>query len=131
MKIQVITGCALGALALAACGSARISAARPVTVSGQMAVQEDCLQASQDYPDITAGTQVVLTNPSGKVLDASALGGGTDAPGGSGGVGQCNYPFTVRMIPGQPRYGITIGQNRGTVWFTPANMKNGPVLSLG
>jgi hypothetical protein len=32
---------------------------------------------------------------------------------------------------GEARYGITIGHNLGTVWFTPAQMAKGPGVSLG
>ena len=40
--------------------------------------------------------------------------------------------FTVSDLPaGQQRYGISIGQNRGTIWFSEKQMRSGPGLSLG
>ena len=35
-----------------------------------------------------------------------------------------------RLRPRQ-RYGIEVGHHRGTAWFTQAEMRKGPVLSLG
>jgi len=133
MKITVIAGAAV-LITLAACGgNARAAVPPPLAVSGEIDVQESCFTASQDYPDITGGAQVVVTSPSGRVVDTGTLAGGTDgaADSGSGAVGQCSYPFTLTITLGQPRYGIAIGHNRGTIWFTPDQMRNGPVLSLG
>jgi hypothetical protein len=133
MKITVIAGLAAAAL-LAACGGAAKAAPpappAPMAVTGQVAVQETCAAAGFDYPDITAGAQVIITSPSGAVLDTGTLAGGTDTAG-SYGTGECDYLFTAEIPGTQPRYGITVGRNRGTIWFTRDQMRNGPALSLG
>jgi hypothetical protein len=98
------------------------------------------------YPDMTAGAQVTVTDSSGKVIGTGTLASDPGAtlrsarmlaagiPGTSAGTylgWVAVYSFTVTVPGGQPRYGIEIGHNRGTVWFTPAQMQKGPGLSLG
>jgi hypothetical protein len=109
-------------------GTTRHAAAAPVTVHGSMTVTESCLSANSDYPDVSTGAQVIITDASGKVLAQGALGGEKTVSQPLG--DECDYPFTVQVPSGQARYGITIGHNRGTVWFTPAEMRRGPGLSL-
>ena len=41
------------------------------------------------------------------------------------------YNWTVTVPAGQDRYGVQIGHDRGTVWFTEKQMQHGPGLSLG
>lgn len=103
------------------------------TVHGAMQVQESCEEAGIDYPDIDQGTQVVVTDDTGKVLGSGALGemkvddSGVDFDG----YGQtCDSSFSVQVPAGQARYGVEVGR-RGTVWFTGDQMQRGPVLTLG
>jgi hypothetical protein len=41
------------------------------------------------------------------------------------------YDFTATVPAGLARYGILVGQNRGTTWFTEQQMRHDPVLTLG
>lgn len=104
------------------------SSPKPLTVHGSMTIDESCDSAVSDYPDISDGAQVVITDPSGKVVATSALRQGKALS--PGGFPLCNYPFTAAVAAGQPRYGITIGQGRGTVWFAAARMTREPELVL-
>jgi hypothetical protein len=97
------------------------------TVHGQQQVwnTSDGTSAAYAYPDVTNGTQVVVTDPSNHVIDTGSL---TTDPSNTGQWYDL-YDFTVK-VPPESRYGIEIG-NHGTVWFTESQMKNGPGLSLG
>ena len=99
------------------------------------------------YPDITDGSQVTVTSPAGTVLttgtlaydkpltDAEAAVAGVEMGlGASADLLQADiavYTFTVTVPGGQSRYGISVGQNRGTIWETAAQMEAGPGLTLG
>jgi Protein of unknown function (DUF2510) len=105
-------------------------------------------QVCADAPDITDGTQVTVTDSSGHVIGTGTL-AEDDSPAamaaekqydqlqlslgalGGGGPGMSIYTFTATVPGGEPRYGIAIGQNRGTVWFSQSQMRSGPQLSLG
>lgn len=102
-------------------------------------------------PDITDGTQVVVTDSDGHVLATSSLqeddsktamaaikqydalqltlgSFGSLADGG----GMSAYTFKVDVPAGQARYGVSVGDvNRGTVWFTESQMRKGPQVGLG
>jgi hypothetical protein len=41
------------------------------------------------------------------------------------------YDFTVTVPGGLDRYGVKLGQNRGTIYESAKQMKQGPSLSLG
>lgn len=103
-----------------------------------------------DAPDIIAGSQVTVTDSSGKVVSTSALVEDTSkaalaeiktydtlqapltAEGFSDSPGMSVYRFAVSVPAGQDRYGIAIGgPNRGTLWETEAEMRNGPQVTLG
>lgn len=124
---KAVTG--LSALATAAIAVTAVAIALThqgqLAVHGNMEVLESCVSASTDYPDITSGAQVVVTDASGKVLAVTALRSSKDISSLA-----CDFPFTVTVPSGQSRYGIVIGHNRGTVWFTSAEMKHGPGLDL-
>ena len=120
---------ALGAVAALLATAILLTHQGQIAVRGDMEVLESCFSASTDYPDIATGSQVVITDASGKVLAVTALGGMKNISMPLSG-GACDYPFAVTVPSGQSRYGVTIGHNRGTVWFTPAQMKDGPALEL-
>jgi hypothetical protein len=109
-----------------------------MTVHGTFEVAGDVLQSSQNYPDISGGTQVVVVDPSSKVIgtghltfDAKATAIFDKALGSSSLlVGETFYDFTVTVPSGEARYGIQVS-HRGTIWFTPQQMGKGPGLSLG
>jgi len=106
------------------------------------------------YPDITSGSQVIVTDSSGTVIGTGMLSydkaktfalttgtavilakkTGASASGIASALSQdvAIYDFSVSGLPGGlVRYGIKVGHNRGTIWFTAAQMKAGPGLTLG
>jgi hypothetical protein len=97
-----------------------------------MQVQEDCDSAFGEYPDITQGIQVVVTNSNGTIVATNQLGNSkeSDVPGLGAYGASCNYPFTVQVPEGLARYGITV-LHRGIFWFTAKQMPAGPGLTLG
>lgn len=110
-----------------------------ITVHGTFEVAGDVLQSSQNYPDISDGTQVVVVDPSGKVIgtgqlsyDAKATAVFNKALGSAASLvgGETFYDFTVTVPSGESRYGIEVS-HRGTIWFTPEQMQKGPGLSIG
>lgn len=123
--LAAVIAAAAAVLAVLALGG---STAKPLTVHGAMELSENCAQAAFDYPDISSGAQVVITDPAGKVIAVTSLGAKDAVLTQNGGVGICRYPFMV-TVGARARYGITIAQ-RGTVWFTAAEMRKGPALSL-
>jgi hypothetical protein len=93
--------------------------------------------AANAYPDISAGAQVTVVSSSHAVIGTGTLAtaplpasdttiGGTDMAQFFGA-----YKFTVRVPAGKARYGIEIGQNRGTIWASESQMRRGPGVSLG
>jgi hypothetical protein len=102
-----------------------------------------------DAPDVTDGSQVTVTDSGGHILGTGTLVTDDSAAAqkeisqydalnaslgafGGGGPGMSVYKFTVAGLPGgQARYGVQIGQNRGTLWFTEAQMRAAANLSLG
>lgn len=109
-------------------------------------------EVTSAYPDVTTGSQVTVTGSSGTVLgtgtlsyslpettaDATSLAnafngdaGGSAVTAGEMAVHVAVYDFTVSVPGGQARYGVSVGQNRGTEWLSAAQMKAGPALQIG
>lgn len=103
--------------------------AKPIRVHGALKIAENCNAAALSYPDISPGSQVTIKGSTGKVIATPTLGAKDAVVTGNNGVGICRYPFRA-TVAAQARYGITVGTNRGVVWFTAAQMRKGPVLSL-
>jgi len=124
-RSAIAAAAALATLGVAACGGPGSE-----TVKGGLVIDESILSASQDYPDITDGTQVVVVNSAGDVVGTADLRfDAKDTVSASALISQTAYDFTVTVPSGLPRYGIRI-TTHGTVWFTPSQMSKGPVLSL-
>ena len=137
------------AIALAAALTACSSGPPPVTSHGTLTLYVDPLGGTslQDsYPDITDGSQVVVTDSSGKVIgtgtlnydqrqsaataavEAAIMGPGMTAAEFAPDVAV--YTFTVSGLPGGlPRYGIKVG-NRAVHWEGMSAIKK-PELTLG
>jgi hypothetical protein len=132
----------LGAAAVAGIVFAVTSGPGSFTAHGTDAV---CVDAS----DITDGAEVTVLDSAGHVLGTGSLAednspeatkleqqyaslqGALSYLSGSPSA-MSIYTFTVTGLPGgEPRYGITVGQDRGTVYFTEKQMRSGPGLSLG
>jgi hypothetical protein len=136
----------LGTGAICACSSSP----PPATSHGTLTVEVDPLggtQVAQAYPDITDGSQVTVTDSSGKVIGTGTLSydktrtaveaavlAGMSGVSSEAALMQAYitvYDFTVTGLPGgESRYGFSIGTNRGTIWESPSQVKN-PKLSLG
>jgi hypothetical protein len=123
------------------------STAPPVTGHGTLIVYLNPfsgLNMQDAYPDITNGSQVTVTDDSGKVIgtgtlaysktqtflflmEAAAKYGQTAADLAPD---VAIYTFTVTVPGGEQRYGFTVGKNRGTIWVPPSQVKD-PGLTLG
>ncbi len=88
------------------------------------------------FKDISAGTQVVVTDASGTVVGTSTLGGGTlirasDWSEQSIRGLACSYTFTFTDLPDGTFYGIHVGDStRGDVQFSKAEMQAGPTITI-
>ena len=97
------------------------------------------------YPDITSGSQVTVTDSTGTVIGTGTLAydsGKTSVlvsyaalaaklPSYDFTQDVAVYTFTVTGLPGGlSRYGIKVGQNRGTIWESASQVKD-PALTLG
>ena len=131
-RLLIIAGSVLAAAAVAAAVLLRTGTFRHqlMTVHGteQVVVSSfDGLSTVSAFPDITGGAPVTVVSPSGKVIGTGMLSPSDPA---SWGAQDSVYAFTVTVPADEPRYGIQIGRNRGTVWFTAQQMKAGPALSV-
>jgi len=94
------------------------------------------------FRDVTTGTPVTVQGgDSSRVIGSGALSLNSAASRRAGVEWDSDpenvwdfiaiYDFEVTVPAGLPQYGITIGTGHGTVWFTAAQMEQGPVLMLG
>jgi len=122
----------------------------PVTSHGTVTLYSDPLSGlnvQDSYPDITSGSQVTVSDSSGKVIgtgtlsysstetarflmEAAAQEAGTGLTAAELAPDVAIYTFTVTVPGGQARYGITVGRNRGVVYESASQMKD-PGLTLG
>lgn len=144
MKAIIAVLAAAAVVALAGCGSGPV----PIKSHGSVIVFASPFngQNVQDaYPDIASGSQVTVTDSSGKVIGTGTLNSDpaktaatlVTATAGTGLTASemtefvAVYDFTVTVPSGLDRYGIKIGQNRGTIYESSMEMKQGPSLTLG
>lgn len=128
----VVTAGALAAagLAVAALAGAGIFRHGTIVVHGteQLVVTSyDGMSTEQAFPDITGGTPVTVVNPAGAEVGSALL---SPSDPTSWGPQDAVYAFVVTVPAGEQKYGIQIGRDRGTVWFTPAQMLRGPAVTL-
>lgn len=66
------------------------------------------------------GSQVMVTDPSGKVIGTGTLGTWSHARTTTAGVTTytCAMPFTITSVPHEPSYGFQIANVPGTIWVT-------------
>lgn len=77
------------------------------------------------YSDISAGTQVVVTDAAGATIGIGSLKNGENEIEG------CVFAFRVENVPiGHDFYGIAIGK-RGNIKYTPEQLAKPVELSLG
>lgn len=126
------------------------STAPTVTSHGNVTLYSDALSGlnvQEAYPDITSGSQVTVSDSSGKIigtgtlsysptetatflLEAVAQEAGTGLTAAELAPDVAIYTFTVTVPGGLDRYGITVGRNRGVIYQSASQMKN-PGLTLG
>lgn len=97
------------------------------------------------YPDVTAGSQVTVTNSAGSVIGTGTLSfdkvktlefvlqGSAKYPELASTLADdvAVYDFTATGLPGGlARYGFSVGKNRETIWVSPSQAKD-PGLTLG
>ena len=87
----------------------------------------DGMSIQSAFPDITAGGSVTVVNAAGAVIGTGTL---SASDPGSWGAQDAVYAFTVTVPAGQQRYGIEVGRNRGTVWFSERQLRAGPALTI-
>lgn len=122
-KLLVTAGIAL---AVASCSSSPAPVTIRGTVSPQLSVSDalggfDCARRSP-----VPGDQVVVTDPSGKVIGTGTLGQWRRDTANVSGVTvyRCDMPFTVAGVPPQQRYGIQAAGSSRVTWVTDVS---GPV----
>lgn len=124
------TGLAVLVIAAAALAAGGVFRQRTMTVHGteQVVVGSfDGMSTASAFPDIGGGAPVTVVGPSGTVIGTGVLSASDPS---SWGAQDAVYSFTVTVPAGEPRYGIQIGRDRGTVWFTAGQMRAGPALSV-
>ena len=110
------------ALLLAACGSSTPS---DMTVHGTVVVSDN--PAGGQPAPVDVGSQVTVTDPSGKAIGFTSLDG--NAPQGA--TFTLTFGFTVKVPEGESSYGITVSGLTGTTRFTQAQMQQGPSICAG
>lgn len=99
--------------------------AQTFTAHGTVTVAVSC--STPGYEDISAGTQVVLTDEAQKVISVGVLSPRADWNHPT----WCEFTFTLPDVPAGKRfYGITVS-HRGTVEYTEAQLRHGPEMTLG
>jgi hypothetical protein len=75
-------------------------------------------ECSSDTP--SPGVQVVVTDPSGKVIGTGTLGPWSHQTATASGLTMfpCWMPFVMRNVPTEPRYGFSVNGVPGTIWMT-------------
>lgn len=84
------------------------------------------------YSDLTVGTQVVVTDPSGATIALTQLpvGEPTPDPADNTRAIRCVFRFEVNAPAGHQFYGIEVAR-RGRVQYTPAQLAGPVSLSIG
>lgn len=78
------------------------------------------------YSDLQDGAQVIVTDPAGKTVALGTLGEGVEAT-----VTSCLFPVNVPAVPtGLQFYGVAV-THRGSVQYSPEQLKTGVSLTLG
>jgi hypothetical protein len=73
---------------------------------------------------VNSGTQVTITDPSGKVIGVASL-GNSDSQGPTG---TLTFGYTVKVPEGDSYYGVRVSGLSGTTQFTEAQMQKGPAI---
>jgi hypothetical protein len=94
-------------------------------VNGTVVVSDN--PAAGEYPPVDVGSQVTVTDPSGKVIGFTTLtGNATQGP-----TFTLTFGFTVKVPEGDSSYGISVGGLQATTRFTQQQMQQGPAVCAG
>ena len=96
-----------------------------MTVNGTVIVADNPV-AGENSP-VDTGSQVTVTDPSGKVIGFTELNGNAK----QGALYTLTFGFTVKVPEGESSYGIAVSGLTGTTRFTQAQMQQGPTLCGG
>jgi hypothetical protein len=116
-------------LAVVAVVALTAGSSAPIAAHGTVATTTGLLSGDtpeEAFPDIATGGQVVVVNSAGTVIGTGTLGQAEVAN-----AGEVDYRWSVRVPAGLPRYGVRIGRDRGTVYYSAAQMASGPALCVG
>jgi hypothetical protein len=107
----------------------------PVTVAGKLTVTTDSGDYSfcdNDSYNVGQGTQVTVVSPSGTAIGTGSLSApATTTSDMLGCAYEVDvYKFSVTSLPSEPRYGVQVNGEQGTIWFTPSEISDAS-LSLG
>jgi hypothetical protein len=108
---------AITALTAAGCSSTPAQ----MTVHGTVRVVDN---VPIDPLPVNSGTQVTITDPSGKVIGVATLGNSND----QGPLGTLTFGYTVKVPEGDSYYGVRVEGLNGTTQFTQAEMQHGPAI---
>jgi len=125
MTARPVAATAAATFILAAALSSCSSTPAAMTVKGTVTVVDN--PVAGESPPVDTGSQVTVTDPSGKVLAFTTLNG--DAPQGA--LYTLTYGFTVKVPEGVASYGITVAGLTGITRFTQSQMKAGPAICAG
>jgi hypothetical protein len=96
-------------------------------------VGDECI-STDNYDDIAQGTQVVVTDDSGKTVGVGSLNGGVlagDADITSMLEASCSFSFSVRVDSPSKFFGVEAGNDaRGDIQVSREDLKAGAELSL-
>lgn len=140
----IVAGAAIAAYALTRDRtSATVGDAVPtITILGNLhlddlapgwTVGSTCHALSTGFADVAAGAQVVVTDPTGKVVGTGVLGAGATEVNPKLGTPAkiCTFPFTITGVPtGLGTYGIEV-THRGVLQYREADLAGPVVLELG
>jgi len=120
-KSAAIAAFAAAIFTAAACSSAPAD----MTVNGTVTVEDNPAQGID--PPVEEGSQVTITDPSGKVIGFTTL----NDNAAQGAVFTLSYGFRVKVPEGESSYGVAVSGLNGTERYTAAQMKAGPDLCGG
>jgi hypothetical protein len=108
---------AILAAALSSCSSAPAQ----MTVHGTVRVVDN---EPIDPLPVNNGTQVTVTDPSGKVIGVATLGNSDN----QGPVGTLTFGYSLKLPEGDSYYGVHVAGLSGTTQFTQPEMQKGPAI---
>jgi hypothetical protein len=115
----------IATLAIMALAAGCSSAPAQMTVHGTVIVPDNPVAGENSPVDV--GSQVTVTDPSGKVIGFTQLNG--DAKQGQ--TFTLTFGFVVKVPEGESSYGIAVSGLSGTERYTEQQMKQGPALCSG